>query len=241
VGARRSLGSRNLSYSVVDPVTGVAPTAPAPPLGGGFSVDATLADLGPGVLGYGDLGYGDLGYGDLGYGDLGYGDLGYGDLGYGDLGAPIGGASQGDATPTVAVSVGAGKPNALTAKSSSSGVQINWTAPSVGTVVNYQLYRVIGSTITPTNLASKVLVATLSGNTTQFFDSVGHRSRRSDSDRDCKSGGTTYTYFVVATFTNPLQPGTTLQSGPSNLVTISVQVCCDHEGGDDQGQNNNHQ
>ncbi len=103
VGGRRSVGSRSLSYSVVDPATGIAPTPPAPPLGGGLSLDTQITDLGYGDLGYGDLGYGDLGYGDLGYGDLGYGDLGYGDLGYGDLGAPLDGPlSKGEPTPQVA-------------------------------------------------------------------------------------------------------------------------------------------
>jgi hypothetical protein len=36
-----------------------------------------------------------------------------------------------------------------------------------------------------------------------------------------------FTYFIVATFTNPSQPGKTLQSGPSNLTTVAAQTCCD--------------
>lgn len=235
IGARRSIGSRTLSYSVVDPATGIAPAPPAPPLGGGFSVDTLITDLGNGVLGYGDLGYGDLGYGDLGYGDLGYGDLGYGDLGYGDLGAPIDGpASKGEPTPTVAVAAGAGKPSALTATASSKGVELTWAAPPVGTVVSYQLYRVTGSTVTPANFQSRVLVATLPGTATQFFDAVGHRSGHQDSDDECRgNGSSTYTYFIVATFTNPSQPGKTLQSGPSNLTTVAAQSCCDDRDRDD--------
>jgi hypothetical protein len=229
IGARRSIGSRTLSYSVVDPATGIAPTPPAPPLGGGFSVDTLITDLGKGVLGFGDLGYGDLGYGDLGYGDLGYGDLGYGDLGYGDLGAPIDGpASKGEPTPAVAVSAGAGKPSALTAAASSKGVQLTWAAPPVGTVISYQLYRVTGNTVTPANFQSRVLVATLPGTATQFFDAIGQRSGHEDSDDECRGdGSSTYTYFIVATFTNPSQPGKTLQSGPSNLTTVTAQSGCD--------------
>jgi hypothetical protein len=231
VGARRSIGSRELSYSVVDPASGVAPTPPAPPLGGGLSLDTLVNDLGYGDLGYGDLGYGDLGYGDLGYGDLGYGDLGYGDLGYGDLGAPIDGpASQGEPTPTVAVSAGGGKPSALTATAGSKGVQLTWAAPPVGMVISYQLYRVIGSSVTPANLPSKVLIATLPGTSTQFFDALGRGGTHEDSDDDCRGGGA-YTYFLIASFTNPSQPGSTLRSGPSNQTTVAAP-CHDDQGRD---------
>jgi hypothetical protein len=88
VGARRAVGSEELSYSVIDPTTGVAPVPPAPAVGGGLSLDTGFGDLGFGDLGFGDLGFGDLGFGDLGFGDLGFGDLGFGDLGFGDLGVP---------------------------------------------------------------------------------------------------------------------------------------------------------
>ena len=98
----------------------------------------------------------------------------------------------------------------------------------MGTVISYQLYRVTGSTVTPTNFQSRVLVATLPGTVTQFFDAIGHRSRHEDSDDECRGdGSSTYTYFIVATFTNPSQPGKTLQSGPSNLTTVTAQSGCD--------------
>jgi hypothetical protein len=237
VGSRRSIGSRALSYSVVDPATGIAPTPPAPPLGGGLSLDTLITDLGPGGLGYGDLGYGDLGYGDLGYGDLGYGDLGYGDLGYGDLGAPIDGpASQGEPTPQVAASVGAGTPTSLSATARSKGIVLTWAPPPVGTVLTYQVYRVVGSAVTPATLPTKVLVATLPGTVTQFLDSVGFQTGRTDSDEcECEGGGTdrAYTYFVVATVSNPSAPGTTLRSGASNFSTTVVK-CRDERGKHDR-------
>jgi hypothetical protein len=235
IGARRSIGSRALSYSVVDPATGIAPAPPSPPLGGGLSLDTLITDLGHGDLGYGDLGYGDLGYGDLGYGDLGYGDLGYGDLGYGDLGAPIDGpASKGEPTPQVAASVGGGTPSSLTAIGGSKGIQLTWKAPPLGTVSSYQVYRVAGGAVTPSNLATKVLVATLPGTATQYLDGLGHRSGHDDSDDECKDKGkgkgdtgSTYTYFVVATFSIPSNPGTLLRSGASNPTTVTAQACRD--------------
>jgi hypothetical protein len=233
IGARRSIGSRALSYSVVDPATGIAPAPPSPPLGGGLSLDTLITDLGHGDLGYGDLGYGDLGFGNLGYGDLGYGDLGYGDLGYGDLGAPIDGpASKGEPTPQVAASVGGGTPSSLTAIGGSKGIQLNWKAPPVGTVSSYQVYRVAGGAVTPANLATKVLVATLPGTATQYLDGLGHRSGHNDSDEECEGkgkGGTgsTYSYFVVATFSIPSNPGTVLRSGASNPTTVTAQSCRD--------------
>src|SRR5262249_11484030 len=48
VGARRPVGSQQLSYSVVDPQTGIAPTPPAAAIGGGLSLDASEGDLGYG-------------------------------------------------------------------------------------------------------------------------------------------------------------------------------------------------
>ena len=220
VGARRSVGSRALSYSVVDPVTGIAPAPPALPLGGGLSLDTQITDLGYGDLGYGDLGYGDLGYGDLGYGDLGYGDLGYGDLGYGDLGAPLyGPLSKGEPTPQVAASTGAGTPSSLSSTAISRSIQLNWAAPPAGTVLTYQLYRVAGSAITPATLSNKVLVATLPGTSTQYVDILGqHGGDKSD---ECEhSSGSTYTYFIIATLSDPGKPGATLRSGASNFSTV---------------------
>ncbi|MEA3140644.1 MAG: hypothetical protein QOK23_2813 [Gammaproteobacteria bacterium] len=228
VGARRSVGSRALSYSVVDPATGIAPIPPAPPLGGGLSLDTQITDLGYGDLGYGDLGYGDLGYGDLGYGDLGYGDLGYGDLGYGDLGAPLyGPLSKGEPTPQVAASAGGGTPSSLTATANSSGIKLSWAAPPVGTVITYQLYRVPGSAVTPATLSKKVLVATLPGTVTTYLDVIKQDHDGSDHSDECQGNSKPYTYFTVATVADPAKPGATLRSGASNFAT--VLTACEDE------------
>jgi hypothetical protein len=228
VGGRRPIGSQSLSYSVVDPATGVAPTPPAPAVGGGLSLDTTESDLGYGDLkgygdlrGYGDLGYGDLkGYGDLGYGDLGYGDLGYGDLGYGDLGVPADEPlGAGDLNLDTAGAL-ANAPNSLTATSlkGNAGIQLGWAAPSVGSPISYQVYRVTGSAVTPANFAARVLV----GNVPAAFTAVV------DSDAALKKN-VTYTYFAVATLPPPVGcvPTPTYdcvanqQSGVSNFATVT--------------------
>jgi len=125
----------------------------------------------------------------------------------------------------VAASLGGGTPSSLAATIGSKGIELSWAAPPSGIVISYQIYRVQGSAVTPANLPAKVLVATVPGSVTQFLDGVGHRGGHDDDD-DCK-GGTlgTYTYFVVATFANPSNPGTTLRSGASNFKTVTAAAC----------------
>jgi hypothetical protein len=220
VGARRPVGSLSLSYSVVDPTTGVAPVPPAPAIGGGLSLDAGYGDLGYGDLGYGDLGYGDLGYGDLGYGDLGYGDLGYGDLGYGDLGVPADEPlGSGDVSLDTAGSL-ANPPYALaaTALKGNGGIQLVWHAPNVGTPLAYQVYRVDGTGVTPSNFPLRALVANVPSTVTSLVDTSGSLKHNN-----------TYTYFAVATLPPPsgCVPSSTyncvdnIQSGISNLATVT--------------------
>jgi len=88
-------------------------------------------------------------------------------------------------------------------------VQLSWVAPNVTVPVGYQVYRVVGASVTPSNLAQKVLVAALSN---------GQVTSVTDSRLKLKA---TYTYFVVATVPNP-SGGGTLQSGPSNFVTVKL-------------------
>ena len=171
VGARRAVGSPAISYSVIDPSTGVAPVPPAPAVGGGLSLDTGFGDLGFGDLGFGDLGFGDLGFGDLGFGDLGFGDLGFGDLGFGDLGVPFDEAlGPGDLNLETAVSTGGGgAPSGLTAVAqrdgpddrdgrhwhdcdADGGVLLSWNGPNVGSPVSYQVYRIRGARVTPESL-----------------------------------------------------------------------------------------
>ena len=159
---------------------------------GALSLDQTESDLGKGDLGKGDLGKGDLGKGDLGKGDLGKGDLGKGDLGKGDLGTP------GDFDFDTAVALG-NDPNGLKATVNPKNIALSWTAPHVGQILTYEVWRAIGDGITPQTLPSLVMVGT--STTTTFIDAT-------------VKNNTTYTYFVLATFANR-DPG-----GPSNYVTV---------------------
>ena len=232
VGARRAVGSKSMSSTVIDPATGL-------PAGGGLSLDTGFGDLGFGDLGFGDLGFGDLGFGDLGFGDLGFGDLGFGDLGFGDLGIPFDEAlGPGDLNFETAITTsGGGAPNGLTAAvqtttstsskgrrgddcNVSAGVLLSWNAPNVGSPVSYKVYRIRGSAVTPATLAKRVLVATVPGTTTSFTDT----SKLGDGDHDADD---VFTWFVVATLPQPgctPTQGTscTQQSSPSNFVTLTL-------------------
>jgi hypothetical protein len=211
VGSRRAVGSASLHQSVADP------PGSENWVGGGLSLDTGYGDLGYGDLGYGDLGYGDLGYGDLGYGDLGYGDLGYGDLGYGDLGYGDLGIPAEDISDPLAASgdlsledVGAPAPSSLTATklSGKGGIRLDWLAPAVGTASFYQVYRVVGTTVTPANFAQRVPLANVPGTITSVTDATKLKNN------------TAYTYFVVATLTGLPECGATCQSGVSNFATV---------------------
>jgi hypothetical protein len=187
--------------------------------------DLGYGDLGYGDLGYGDLGYGDLGYGDLGYGDLGYGDLGYGDLGYGDLGAPL--EAPTGATPplgagelTLEAALATVAPPVVTAKVVEPGpfVLLTWSAPTVGRVLEYRVYRVTGADVTAANTANGELV--LLARLTETPGSPPVPPPTAISDSLLLSG--TYTYFVVAVLANPDDPTKPLVSGASNFATVTV-------------------
>ncbi|RPH70251.1 MAG: hypothetical protein EHM78_12135 [Myxococcaceae bacterium] len=220
VGARRAVGSQALSYSVIDPTTGVAPVPPAPAVGGGLSLDTGFGDLGFGDLGFGDLGFGDLGFGDLGFGDLGFGDLGFGDLGFGDLGVPADEAlGPGDLNLDTAGSLG-NAPNtfAATVLKHNGGIQLAWFPPHVGLPLAYQVYRVEGASVTPVNFAARAPVANVAGTVTTITDiSQALKNNR------------TYTYFVVATLPPPPECTPTpayncvdnQQSSVSNFATVT--------------------
>jgi hypothetical protein len=230
VGARRAVGSKSVSSSVIDPATGL-------PAGGGLSLDTGFGDLGFGDLGFGDLGFGDLGFGDLGFGDLGFGDLGFGDLGFGDLGIPFDEKlGPGDLNFETAVTTGGGgAPTGLTAAVQTStstqgrggkdcnvnaGVLLSWNSPNVSSPVSYQVFRIRGATVNPTTLANRTLVATVPGTSTSFTDT----SKLGDGDHDRDD---VFTWFVVATVPKPdctPAPGTscTQQSSPSNFVTLQL-------------------
>jgi hypothetical protein len=186
-------------------------------VGGAFSLDTGYGDLGYGDLGYGDLGYGDLGYGDLGYGDLGYGDLGYGDLGYGDLGAPSESDDTlglGDLNLETAGSLG-NAPTGLAATAlKKGGILLQWSAPHVGTALSYDVYRVIGTSITPQNFATRLRVGPIDASTPFVTD-----------NNDLKRN-VTYTYIVVANLVptadcQAAEGSSVCRSGASNYATVT--------------------
>ncbi len=191
---------------------------------GPLSLDSGKGDLGKGDLGKGDLGKGDLGKGDLGKGDLGKGDLGKGDLGKGDLGkGDLGGGDLFDGDPNnpggeldAAIVNGLARtpPNRFAAcvigetcqgaESRRHQVELNWSAPNVGDVASYILYRVAGDRLVPGQTWTTVTTvpATLGRIGYEFFDTTS------------LVPGAPYTYFAVATYTDGVS------SDPSNLVTI---------------------
>jgi hypothetical protein len=166
------------------------------------SLDLSLGDPGKGDTGKGDTGKGDTGKGDTGKGDTGKGDTGKGDTGKGDTGSAA--APAGDLEFDTARAIG-NAPTALTARNTTKSVTLTWGRPNAGTPLNYEVYRVLGTGVTPANFAARVL--------------VGMPTSSPFVDRTVKNN-TTYTYLVIAVFDDvvPAQ-----RSGPSNFVTILVK------------------
>jgi hypothetical protein len=203
VGISRMTGKLSLDIAKDDL------NCPDPP--GCEAGDEGLGDEGLGDEGLGDEGLGDEGLGDEGLGDEGLGDEGLGDEGLGDEG--LGGELDLD----TAKSLG-NAPNSLTAtiagSGSNKGVQLNWTAPNVGSVTQYEVWRATGTTISPSNKPVKVCDAPgfpacpgtpPAALATNFKDLT-------------VKNNTTYTYLVVAVF-----GGDGTKSGPSNFVTITFR------------------
>ena len=185
-------------------------------------------DLGRGDLGRGDLGRGDLGRGDLGRGDLGRGDLGRGDLGRGDLGrGDLGGGDlfvgnpypEGELDAETAGDLARTPPNEFTAcvigvDCPGSGtplhaVSLGWTAPNVGGVSQFEVYRVAGDTLVPDTPSTPW---TNVGQASAVPGQVAY----SLVDGAQLANGSFYTYFAVATYADGIK------SDPSNLVTITA-------------------
>ncbi len=193
---------------------------------GPLSLDSGKGDLGKGDLGKGDLGKGDLGKGDLGKGDLGKGDLGKGDLGKGDLGkGDLGGGDLFDGDPNnpggeldanIVNGLARTPPNQFSAcvvgetcqgsAARRHQVELNWSAPNVGDVASYIVYRVAGDTLLPGQTWTTVTTfpATPGRIGYEFFDTTP------------LVHGAPYTYFAVASYTDGAS------SDPSNLVTITA-------------------
>ncbi len=179
--------------------------------------DLGRGDLGRGDLGRGDLGRGDLGRGDLGRGDLGRGDLGRGDLGGGDLFVGDPASPGGELDFETATDLAKTPPNQFTAcvigvncsGSPLHAVSLGWTAPNVGGVVRYTIYRVAGDALVPDTPSTPW---TAVGQVTSVQGQVAYALV----DGTSLLNGSSYTYFAVATYEDGIQ------SDPSNLVTIAA-------------------
>lgn len=198
--------------------------------------DLGRGDLGRGDLGRGDLGRGDLGRGDLGRGDLGRGDLGRGDLGRGDLGTlalgrgdlgrgDLGGGDLFTGDPEfpggeldfeTATDLAKTPPNEFRAcvvgetcadqSTPRHQVRLDWTAPNVGSVANFVVYRVAGPDLLPGVPWIPVGQAA----------AVPGQLAYSLLDDDSLVDGAPYTYFAVAVYADGVR------SDPSNMVTITA-------------------
>jgi hypothetical protein len=193
IGGRRNVGSRRLAGALSLDV--------------GFG-DVGFGDVGFGDVGFGDVGFGDVGFGDVGFGDVGFGDVGFGDVGFGDLGAPLDDPVTGDVTYDTAKSV-ADAPNLLEPKVDKRGVCLFWTAPHVGRAYSYDVYRVVGNSVTPGNFGSRVLLTTQLDPTTEFVDRTAKKN-------------VTYTYFTTALMYND-DGVPTGRSGVSNYQTVKIR------------------
>jgi len=202
IGGRRNVGSRRIAAGGGT---------------GGLSLDVGFGDVGFGDVGFGDVGFGDVGFGDVGFGDVGFGDVGFGDVGFGDVGfGDVGfgdvGAPRGDLDLETATAFG-NPPNAFTATlEAKQAVRLRWSPPTVGLVASYEVYRVIGTAVTPSNIGSRVRVGILVAPTpttppqTTLLDTTVKTN-------------VTYTYFAIAKFAGP--PAS--QSGASNSGTVLVK------------------
>lgn len=170
------------------------------------SLDMSVADLGRGDPGRGDPGRGDPGRGDPGRGDPGRGDPGRGDPGRGDPGRGDPGAlpDQGDLTLDNANAIFNG-PYSLAARVAGKAVELKWAPPHLMLpdvqIVSTTAYRVQGTTITPANWSSRVMVGQAFGDATVILDTKPLNNKPA-------------TYIVLVDFSD----GT--RSGISNLVTI---------------------
>jgi len=184
-------------------------------IGGRLNVNGLSTDVGVSDLGVSDLGVSDLGALELGALELGVSDLGVSDLGVSDLGA----LELGDIDYETAVLSSIDPPPAPSPSCPNCGLRatvafdritLNWTAPDIGSVLNYNLYRSTSG---------------LPGSFT-FLKSAPGGAAATTTD-DAPNGSTTqfntnYTYSVTSLVN---VRGTIVESLPSNLVSgIVVRI-----------------
>ncbi len=171
--------------------------------------DLGQTDLGQTDLGQTDLGQTDLGQTDLGQTDLGQTDLGQTDLGQTDLGQTDLGDVDFDTVIATLDPIDPAKP--LTANTPAdglgrdlNGVTLNWGAPGIGQIRQYNIHRTSAGNTTP------VLIGSVSGAPplTTYTDVVNSSSTLYNVN---------YTYFVTSVDIK----GT--ESTPSNTASAIVK------------------
>ena len=188
---------------------------------GGFYIDTSNRKaVGPLSL---DIGRGDIGRGDIGRGDIGRGDIGRGDFGGGDL--DVGAANEPftEIDLETAQAVGNAPPSGLIVCQVNSGegcssdgyaglrYRLTWQAPIVGAVDHYEIYRVVGNTVTGDPEQVKVKVGEVSGSFEGLPTFVD----------DPAELATTYTYFVIAVFDDATEDNAATRAS-SNFATITT-------------------
>jgi hypothetical protein len=205
---------------------------------GPLSLDIGRGDIGRGDIGRGDIGRGDIGRGDIGRGDIGRGDIDRGDIGRGDIGrgdigrGDFGGGDLDVGAPNepfteldleTAQALGNAPPSGLKVCQVNSGegcssdgysglrYRLTWEAPIVGAVDHYEIYRVVGDTVTDDPEQQKVKVGEVSGS----FEGLPFFVD------DPAELATTYTYFVIAVFDDATEDNAATRAA-SNFATITT-------------------
>jgi hypothetical protein len=179
-------------------------------------VDLGKVDLGKVDLGKVDL---DLGAAQTGSGDSGRGDFGGGDLFTADPENPLGEldattAAELARTPPNQFQVCVAGPTCSAAGAGLHDVIATFTAPNIGGVAAYKLYRVDGATLTPG--ATWTLVSVVAANPAK---PQGEAYVVLDTTE--LEDGKLYTYFAIATYqADGFQSG--IDSDPSRLATIKA-------------------
>jgi hypothetical protein len=220
LGGRRNTGGLFIDNRVNPPRLTMGP----------MSLDVGNGDIGNGDIGNGDIGNGDIGNGDIGNGDIGNGDIGNGDIGRGLFGGgddDVGAQNEpfGEVDFEIAQALGNAPGSGLracvvdddTCDASGEGLRVllEWNAPHVGTAGQYEIYRVVGPTVTASDAQAKVRVGTRTGSEgpppTTFVDR--------NSETTSLASGTTYTYFVITVFNDGSEPAT---RAISNFATVTT-------------------
>ena len=194
-----------------------------------YGGEAGRSDYGRSDYGRSDYGRSDYGRSDYGRGDYGRGDYGGGDLFLGDPDSPGGELdfeTAGDLAKTppnafnACVIGGAGADACATVITPLHKVRLEWTAPNVGGVSQYFVYRVAGDTIDPGESwvlvpgPYEVVCPAGTPESTRCYSAI---------DNEALPNGAQFTYFAVAEYLPDTPGGAAVRSDPSNLVTVRAE------------------